>query len=101
MSIASPDWLVYNASMVDGKKRMRRILTVSLFFLWLVPAVLGTGVRAASGEVYILRVSGTIVPVIADYIDRGIDRAEEQQATAIVIVLDTPGGLLDATKTIV
>ncbi|MBM2831706.1 MAG: hypothetical protein HW414_758 [Dehalococcoidia bacterium] len=80
---------------------MRRILTLLLFFLWLVPAMLVTGVRAASGEVYILRVSGTIVPVIADYIDRGIDRAESQQAAAVIIVLDTPGGLLDSTKKIV
>ena len=35
------------------------------------------------------------------YIDRGIDAAEDEQATAVVIRLDTPGGLLSSTNDIV
>ena len=44
---------------------------------------------------------GTIVPVIADYIDRGISQAEKNGATVCIIELDTPGGLLDSTEKIV
>jgi len=49
----------------------------------------------------VLTVDGTIVPVIADYIDRGISQAEKNGATVCIIELDTPGGLLDSTERIV
>ncbi|MDH4269991.1 MAG: nodulation protein NfeD, partial [Dehalococcoidia bacterium] len=76
------------------------------FIAWLVmPLVAGLGgsLLAAAGPttVEILTVDGTIVPVIADYIDRGISQAEENGATVCIIELDTPGGLLDSTDRIV
>ncbi len=76
------------------------------FIAWLVmPLVAGLGgsLLAAAGPttVEVLTVDGTIVPVIADYIDRGISQAEENGATVCVIELDTPGGLLDSTERIV
>jgi len=80
---------------------------LKFFFLaWLVmPLVAGLGgsLLAAAGPttVEILTVDGTIVPVIADYIDRGISQAEEHGASVCVIELDTPGGLLDSTEKIV
>jgi len=77
-----------------------------LFLVWLVmPLVAGLGgslIGAASPTtVEVLTVDGTIVPVIADYIDRGITQAEKNGATACVIELNTPGGLLDSTEKIV
>jgi membrane-bound serine protease (ClpP class) len=76
------------------------------FIAWLVMpllAGLGGGLVAAAGpaSVEVLTVDGTIVPVIADYIDRGISQAEENDATVCIIELDTPGGLLDSTEKIV
>jgi membrane-bound serine protease (ClpP class) len=76
------------------------------FIAWLVvPLVagLGGGLLSAAGPttVEILTVDGIIVPVIADYVDRGISQAEEDGATACIIELDTPGGLLDSTDKIV
>jgi membrane-bound serine protease (ClpP class) len=76
------------------------------FLVWLViPVAAGLGgslIAAASlTTVEVLTVDGTIVPVIADYIDRGISQAEENGATACIIELDTPGGLLDSTDKIV
>jgi membrane-bound serine protease (ClpP class) len=76
------------------------------FIAWLVmPLAAGLGgilVAAASPvTVEILTVDGTIVPVIADYIDRGISQAEKNDATVCIIELDTPGGLLDSTEKIV
>jgi membrane-bound serine protease (ClpP class) len=78
-----------------------------VFFLaWLVmPIVAGLGssllTAASPTTVEVLTVDGTIVPVIADYIDRGISQAEEDGATVCIIELDTPGGLLDSTEKIV
>jgi membrane-bound serine protease (ClpP class) len=76
------------------------------FIAWLVmPLVAGLGgsLLAAAGPttVEILTVDGTIVPVIADYVDRGISQAEENGASVCIIELDTPGGLLDSTDKIV
>jgi membrane-bound serine protease (ClpP class) len=76
------------------------------FIAWLVmPLVAGLGgsllAAASPTTVEILTVDGTIVPVIADYIDRGISQAEEHGASVCVIELDTPGGLLDSTEKIV
>ena len=76
------------------------------FLVWLVlPVIAGLGgslIAAASpATVEVLTVDGTIVPVIADYIDRGISEAEKNGATVCIIELDTPGGLLDSTEKIV
>ena len=78
-----------------------------IFFLvfLVIPIAAGIGgslLGAASPTtVEILTVDGTIVPVIADYIDRGISQAEKDGATVCIIELDTPGGLLDSTEKIV
>jgi len=80
---------------------------LKLFFLALlvIPVAAGLGgsllAAATPTTVEVLTVDGTIVPVIADYIDRGIGRAEENGATACIIELNTPGGLLDSTDKIV
>jgi len=76
------------------------------FIAWLVmPIAAGLGgslIAAASPTtVEVLTVDGTIVPVIADYIDRGISQAERDGATVCIIELNTPGGLLDSTEKIV
>lgn len=42
-----------------------------------------------------------ITPGIARYLERAIGQAEEQNAECLIVVLDTPGGLLDSTETIV
>lgn len=78
-----------------------------LFFLALLvlSAVAGLGgslfVAAAPTIVEVLTVDGIIVPVVADYIDRGIREAERLGATVCIIELNTPGGLLDSTAIIV
>ena len=63
--------------------------------------MLSVAVSASSQLVRVLRVEGVIVPIVADYIDRGISQAEDEDAAACVIELDTPGGLLESTETIV
>ncbi len=85
---------------------MLRIGLRIFFLVWLVlPIAAGLGgsfISAASPTtVEVLTVDGTILPVIADYIDRGISQAEKDGATVCIIELDTPGGLLDSTEKIV
>jgi membrane-bound serine protease (ClpP class) len=42
-----------------------------------------------------------ITPVTADFFRRALQAAEEKGATLVVLALDTPGGLMDATQQIV
>ncbi|HRY28797.1 MAG TPA: nodulation protein NfeD [Elusimicrobiota bacterium] len=56
---------------------------------------------SASGPVYVLNIDGTIDPVIAKYVADAFAEAKEENAAAVVIRLDTPGGLLDATRDII
>jgi membrane-bound serine protease (ClpP class) len=53
----------------------------------------GGGPGGPPGAVHVLTAKGTVGPVMDRYIDRGIDAAEDEDANAVVIRLNTPGGL--------
>ncbi|MFC1947138.1 nodulation protein NfeD [Chloroflexota bacterium] len=80
---------------------MFKILRILLFAGMLITGLAASTAQAAAPSVHVLTVDGTIVPVIADYIDRGISEAEGANAEVCVIELNTPGGLLDTTEEIV
>ncbi len=56
---------------------------------------------AVKPPVYVAYLSGEILPISARYINRVIETAEENQAGAVVIMLDTPGGDYTTTQNIV
>jgi membrane-bound serine protease (ClpP class) len=49
----------------------------------------------------VIEYDGIIHPVAAEFIDEAITRADTSGAAILVLVLRTPGGLLDSTRTIV
>lgn len=57
--------------------------------------------EASENVVYVLKFSGMINPMSANYITRGITKAEKENAEAVIIALDTPGGLDKSMRTIV
>jgi len=72
------------------------ILLVGLFLVITIP------IRAqATSRIDVLTVKGTINPVLTDYINRGIEQAEETGAHAVIIQMDTPGGLDTAMRDII
>lgn len=73
---------------------MRGFLVIALGLL--VPAL-----GFAKKSVGLVEVDGAIGPATADYIVRAIALAERSEHQCLIIQLDTPGGLLDSTKTIV
>lgn len=78
-----------------------RRICMFLLLLTAMLAIAGVGSAAGSPQIDVLRVEGSIVPAVASYIDRGISEAESHQAAAVIIELNTPGGLLSTTENIV
>lgn len=52
-------------------------------------------------KVMLIYVDGTINPATAEYIINSISKAEADRVSALVIEMDTPGGLLESTRIIV
>ena len=66
-------------------------VTISLFFAaTLLSPLLSAEPRK---EVAVITVNGAINPVSAEYIGKSIQKAQKDKAEALVIELDTPGGL--------
>ncbi|MCK6553234.1 nodulation protein NfeD [Candidatus Binatia bacterium] len=56
---------------------------------------------SGAAQVYLIVVDAGINPATADFIRESIATAHQDDARALVIQLDTPGGLLDSARTIV
>jgi membrane-bound serine protease (ClpP class) len=81
---------------------MTRIRRITLFIIVTLLAVAIAGsARGQTESVYVLTIKGAINPVLVDYVERGIEIAEDEGAQALIIRLDTPGGLDSAMRDIV
>ena len=56
---------------------------------------------ATAPHVDLISIDGTINPAVDDFIRESIGRAKAGGAKALIIQMDTPGGLLNSTRTIV
>jgi len=79
--------------------RIRRLVII-LIGLLLVTSI-AVRVQAESSRIDVLTVKGTINPVLVDYIGRSIEQAEDDGALAVIIQMDTPGGLDMAMRDII
>jgi len=76
---------------------MMTITSRRTYSLLALGAVL-TCVASARADVVRLVVDGTINPVSAEYVERGLARGADQHAQAVLIEIRTPGGLVDSTR---
>ncbi len=67
----------------------------------LAALLLGGAGLARAASVYVATIDGMINPAVADYVERALDEAQAAGADALVIELDTPGGLVSSTEIIV
>lgn len=55
-------------------------------------------VIAISADIHLITIEGSINPVTAKFVEDAVIRAEKADAAALIIQLDTPGGLLASTR---
>ena len=90
----------------SGQGRWFVLLLLSFFVL------IGSGAGGAADEktpaeneapteVYLIRIEGPISPGSAGFLGRAIDHAAKANAHALIVELDTPGGLVDSMRTMV
>ena len=79
-------------------KRNRLLLVLSVFFLL---AFVGEIPSQEKAPVFTIEVDAIINPATAKFIVDSIDEATQKGAQCLIIKLDTPGGLLESTRTIV
>lgn len=78
------------------------LLLCGLLLLGVVGVVSAQSVTGA--RVLVVEVSGVIDPIVARYVERSLavaDSAPDHSVSLVVILLDTPGGLDSAMRTIV
>lgn len=74
--------------------------------LWGSVAGVGLALAASAASaadrptVVVAHITGVINPITAQYVDRVVSGAEGRGVDAVVITIDTPGGLLDSTSKI-
>lgn len=87
------------------RRSAARLVVVGAFAFVLLglaaPGVIAQSPQSAQPTVLRAVVDDTITPVIADYVDDAIERAERDGHAALVIELDTPGGLDSSMRDIV
>jgi membrane-bound serine protease (ClpP class) len=81
---------------------MKNILALFVLAAALLPTPgWSEGATASSDVVYTIPIRGMIEPALLYVIRRGVTEAEAIDAKAIIFVMDTPGGTLDAANDIV
>lgn len=58
-------------------------------------------ISVASSKVVAITIDGVVHPITAEVVSHAIDQAEATHASAVLIRLNTPGGLLDSTRHII
>jgi membrane-bound serine protease (ClpP class) len=86
-------------------QRLRRYAVIwfslAALSLSLIPPAGSTPAPTSSSSVVELRIDGEIEPVLAEYIVRGINDANADHASLILITMNTPGGLDTSMREII
>lgn len=77
---------------------LRRLLIAVALLIGVASLLVSPVSGQEMAPVHVLTLSGIINPPAASYVERGISQAEEAGAGAVVLRLDTPGGLDEAMR---
>lgn len=77
------------------------LAALAVLSAWSRPGAAGAQQERVAPRVDVLHVEGAITPVVAAYLERGLDDAIDDGVDAVVVRLDTPGGSVEVTEGIV
>jgi membrane-bound serine protease (ClpP class) len=86
-----------NTTSISRIQKIIRVLGISFILLGLLTMTVPGFAQTNGGDVRVLEVRGTIDLGLAPFIERAISEAEADNAAAVVLDINTPGGRLDAT----
>jgi membrane-bound serine protease (ClpP class) len=84
----------------SAPRRRGAVLLVGLAAL-LASGVLHASAATSSPPVVQLQIEGVVDPLVASYVTGGIDQAKTDGAPAVVVTIDTPGGLDSSMREII
>jgi membrane-bound serine protease (ClpP class) len=74
--------------------------SLRLVAVWIGLLALSVG-SAGAAHLNVITIDGSINPASSDYLQKAVQQSESDGAQALLVELDTPGGLLSATKDII
>jgi membrane-bound serine protease (ClpP class) len=77
---------------------MKKSALICALLFWIAGAA---GSNSAAAEVLKVVVNDTIQPISQEYIGRAIDEAARRKAEAVLIEMNTPGGMVTSTREII
>jgi membrane-bound serine protease (ClpP class) len=92
---------MYTTEFLRSSRRTRFGLAALLLLASVSIFACAGGPDAPRGATHVLTANGTVNPIMERYIDRGIDAAENENAGAVIIRMDTPGGLSSSMDNII
>ncbi len=84
-------------------RALRFMAALLTFFAGMVLLAAGHLAQEGPGarQAIVLTLKDAVSPATADYLIRGIERADDENAALVIIRMDTPGGLVTSTRDIV
>lgn len=88
-------------ALLRQKTRFARVFATALFGLLIAPCLLLPDRLVHAGEIVVASYEGVINPVAAEYVHDALASAQSSGAQALILKLDTPGGLDTSMRLIV
>ena len=84
------------------KTTKRTILALAALLFIILASPVSPSQGRADNSFLVLTLDNKIIgPVIVDHVSKGIDKVNKENYSGIILVMDTPGGLLESTRAIV
>lgn len=83
---------MHSSSTIKSYSKLRLIISIAAVIFFSFPA---------SAEILKVVINDTIQPISAEYIARAIEEAHRRNAQAVLIEMNTPGGLVSSTREII
>jgi len=93
----------YGTPMLPGRTAGWRIVLLSVVVALVVAGTAGSQSLGGGDDapVVVIELDGAIDKVSARFLERALEEAEDDEAAVTIVQIDTPGGLLDATRDMV